>query len=97
MHPSTNLICGIGLLIASIVILRISWNSLTFQENEEQEYDLQDLALYGGRFCAVKNFCRGLAGIFTGKHQVLRLPSMLLLVGSSFMVGGILLLYFAQN
>ncbi len=92
MHPDTRLICGIGLLIAGIVILRISWTSLTFQENEEHEYDFHDLAFYGGKLGALKNFFRGLAGIFTRKHHALRDPSLFLLAGIALLAGGGLLI-----
>ena len=92
MHPDTRLICGIGLLIAGFVILRISWTSLTFQENEEHEYDFQDLAFYGGKLCGFKNFFRGLTGIFTRKHQALRGPSLFLLLGIALLAGAQLLL-----
>ncbi len=97
MPQYTRLICGIGIVIIGILILRISWTSLTFQKNEEHEYDFHDLAFYGGKLCALKNFLRGLASIFTRKHRALRGPSFTLLGGLSVIVVGILFLNSTQN
>ena len=97
MHPDTRLTCGIGLVIIGILTLRVSWTSLTFQENDENEYDFHDLAFYGGKLCALKNLLRGLASVFTRKHRVLRIPSFTLLGGLSVIAVGILFLNSTQN
>ena len=96
MHPNTRLVCGIGLVAIGLVMVRISWTALTFQENDEHEYDFHDLAFYGGKLGALKNLVRGLASIFTGKHRALRGPSLTLLLGFAVIIAGILLLNSAQ-
>ena len=97
MHPDTRLVCGLGLVIIGVVTLRISWTSLTFQANDQHEYDFHDLAFYGGKLGALKNLVRGLMGIFTGKHRPLRGPSFTLLLGFAVITAGILLINSAQS
>ncbi|MEO1856771.1 MAG: hypothetical protein ABGY95_05315 [Rubritalea sp.] len=97
MHPDSRIICGIGLVITGIMLLRTSWRSLQFQKNDAHEYDFCDLALYGGKFCALKNLLRGLIGIFNRKHRALRTRSLVMLWATAFMTGGILLLHSARD
>lgn len=91
MHPDIVLICCIGLGIAGLLISSIGWTSLTFQENKENEYDFHDLAFYGGKLCALKNFVRGISSLFTGKHTALRWPSLLTLTGLGLITASYLL------
>lgn len=92
MLQEVRLICGIGLIIAGVTMLYINWTALTFQENSENEYDFHDLAFYGGKLCALKNFFRGLTGIFTRKHQALSPPSIGLIIGLLLISSGALLI-----
>lgn len=93
MLPEVRIICGIGLIIAGLVTAKINWASLTFQHNNENEYDFHDLAFYGGKLCALKNLFRGLLGVFSRKHQALRSSSIFFVIGLLLSVSGALLIW----
>lgn len=66
--------CGILAILAG-------WNALRFRKNKSNHYDLRELARYGGKHGTLKNFLRGLASTFNGRHRALFTPSLWVLIG----------------